>query len=260
MKNLTRHILTWVFAALFSAYLVVTLTASASQNDALQCKGVRVIVRDSARISFVTSKQVKGYIEKEMSGICGMPCREIDLCAIEQLIDGKSAVLKSEAFFTKDGMLNVKVTQREPFVRFQNGEDGFYADRDGYIFPLQKNYTARVPVVDGYIPVTGAAGFKGRPAKESEAQWLDGMIDLLDFIREDKVWSKTIVQISIARNGDLILIPGQGKEQFIFGKPDEMEQKFRRMEEYYKAVRPSKEDGYYSTVNVKYDGQIICRR
>ncbi|MGN0189927.1 MAG: cell division protein FtsQ/DivIB [Candidatus Cryptobacteroides sp.] len=260
MKTVIRHILTCLFVVLTLSYLVVTLTASSSRRDSLICKGVRVIVRDSGRIGFVTERQIKDYLEGGMPGYCGKLCREIDLNAVESLIDGKSAVLKSEAFFTRDGMLNVKIIQREPLVRFQNGSHGFYADKDGYIFPLQENYSARVPIVDGHIPVTEADGFKGRPRKESEAQWLDGMIGMLNFIRQSNVWSRNIVQISVAGNGDLILIPGQGREKFVFGKPENVEKKFKRIEEYYKAVRPSKEDGYYSIVNVKYDGQVICRR
>ncbi|MGN1045655.1 MAG: cell division protein FtsQ/DivIB [Candidatus Cryptobacteroides sp.] len=260
MKTAIRHILTGLFVVLTLSYLVVTLSASSTRRDSLTCNGVRVIVKDSARIGFVTARQVKGYLETEMPGYRGKPCREINLDAVEDLIDGKSAVLKSEAYFTKDGMLNVKIVQREPLVRFQNGSHGFYADRQGYIFPLQENYTARVPIVEGHIPVTAPDGFKGRPEKESEALWLDGMIDLLNFIRKNDVWSRDIVQICVARNGDLVLIPREGREKFVFGKPDGVERKFKRIEEYYKSVRPSKEDGYYSIVNVKYDGQLICRR
>ncbi len=260
MKTVVRHILTGLFVVLTLSYLVVMLTASSNRRDSMSCKGVRVFVKDSGRISFVTARQVESFLENEMPGYRDKQCREIDLDAIESLIDGKSPVLKSEAFFTRDGMLNVKIIQREPIVRFQNGNHGFYADRQGYIFPLQENYTARVPIVVGHIPVTAAGGFKGRPEKESEALWLDGIIDLLNYIQKSDVWSRDIVQISVAQNGDLILIPREGREKFVFGKPDNVKEKFGRIEEYYKSVRPSKEDGYYSVVNVKYDGQVICRR
>lgn len=260
MNKLLRHILTGVFAILMLAYLVVTLTSSSSRFDSLPCKGLKVIVKDSTRISFVTADEVKGYLDSEMPGYAGMLCKDLDLEAVEGILDGKSAVLKSEAFITKDGVLNVRITQREPLARFQNGPQGFYADRDGCIFPLQKNFTARVPVVDGNIPVSAPSGFKGKPEDPASAQWLDEVISLVIFIRDSRTWSRDIAQISVSQNGDLILIPKEGKEKFIFGKPDDVERKFKRMETYYCAVKPSREEGYYSTVNVKYDGQIICRR
>ena len=54
--------------------------------------------------------------------------------------------------------------------------------------------------------------------------------------------------------------PRQGKERFIFGLPSGFESKFDRMGRYYTTILPEKGAGYYSTVNVKYNGQIVCRK
>ena len=197
---------------------------------------------------------------EELGEIIGKPLGDLDLTAIENMVDAGSAVLKSEAYTTSDGYLNVLVTQREPAVRFQGGTGGFYADRNGYVFPLQRNYTSDVPVIDGYIPVKIPAGYKGKVPDETGRKWLQDILDMTGFMDRSRVWARNIVQISVQEDGDIIMIPREGKEKFIFGSPEGFEEKFGRMEKYYTAVKPSKEEGYYSSVNVKYEGQIICRR
>ena len=32
------------------------------------------------------------------------------------------------------------------------------------------------------------------------------------------------------------------------------------MKEYYEVIAPSKEVGYYSSVDLRYEGQIVCRK
>ena len=63
-------------------------------------------------------------------------------------------------------ILHVRITQRAPVLRFQDGERGFYVDAEGFIFPLHKTYTAPVPVVEGAIPVDVPAGYKGEAREE----------------------------------------------------------------------------------------------
>ena len=260
MRPAPRHILTAILLLILTAYLATFLGISAEKRRGTVCNGLEVAVLDSAKNSFVSSGEISGYLGTELGDISGKPLRELDLTGIEKLVDARSAVLKSEVFTTPDGYLHINVTQREPAVRFQGGNGGFYADRNGYVFPLQRNYTSDVPVIDGYIPVKIPAGYKGEVPDETGRKWLQDILDMTGFMDRSRVWARNIVQISVQEDGDIIMIPREGKEKFIFGSPEGFEEKFGIMEKYYTAVKPSKEEGYYSSVNVKYEGQIICRR
>ena len=246
--------------ALVALCLMAAFGASAVKRGALTCTGLEVIIRDSLENSFVSVDDIRRYLDSESGGYMGRKLDSIDLAGIERIIDGKSAVLKSEAYMTKDGILNISVTQRKPMVRFQKPDGGFYADKEGYIFPLQGSYTAYVPVVDGNIPIKTSSSYKGQAQGKEEKEWIDSMIRMIRYMEESGVWAENIVQISVQDNGDLMLVPRQGKEKFLFGKPDGIEAKFSRMEKYYTGILPVKGQGYYSTVNVKYNGQIICRK
>ena len=224
----------------------------------LTCGGVRVEFADD--FNFVTAEDIEGYLKNGYGAYIGQRLDSVDLAKVEAVLEKKSAILKTEAYTTPDGYLNIKVFQREPSVRFQKGSNGFYADANGFLFPLQDNYTSQVPIIDGDIPLSFESGYKGEPKTEKEREWLGRIIEMVNYIQDSKIWSGNISQISSLPNGDLVLVPRQGKERFIFGQPVNIEDKFSRIGKYYTAIVPDKGEGYYSSVNVKFDGQIVCRK
>ncbi len=248
-----------VAAACLLAFAVFgVMKMSGERHRQLTCGGVRVEFADD--YNFVTSEDIEGYLKKEYGTYIGQLLDSVDLAKVEGILDSKSAILKTEAYTTPDGFLNIKVFQRAPSVRFQKGMAGFYADSQGFIFPLQDNYTSRVPIIDGEIPISFESGYKGEPKTEAEKDWLSKVIELVGYIQGSRTWSDNISQISVRSNGDLVMVPRHGKETFIFGQPVDIEDKFSRIGKYYTTIVPEKGEGYYSTVNVKFKGQIVCRK
>lgn len=245
-------------AALLALAVIAIIGMNGSRKRQLTCGGVNVVFADG--YNFVTAEDIEGYLAKEYGVYIGQRLDSVDLAKVENILDNKSAILKTEAYTTPDGKLNVKVFQREPVVRFQKGDNGFYADERGFLFPLQSNYTSQVPIIDGNVPLTFESGYKGEPVTEKEKVWLESVIKLVNHMKKTKIWAENISQITVRPGGDLVMVPRQGKELFIFGGPDNFEDKFSRMEKYYTSILPEKGEGYYSTVNVKYNGQIVCRK
>ena len=259
MSKTVRHIINGVSGALLAACLVLAYMSGVSCRAPLKCTGLNVVIADSSMNRFVSKADVKKFLDKEYGEYVGMPLDSIDLAKVEKIIDGRSAVNKSEAYTTRDGMLNVKVTQRTPVVRFQKSDGGFYADAEGFLFPLQSSYASRVQVIDGDIPLKANSGYKGEITDEKERAWLEKVIDLVNYMENSRTWKDKIVQITVCDGGELIMVPREGKERFHFGQPDEIQEKFRKMEKYYTAVVPAKGEKEYSVVNLEYDGQIVCR-
>lgn len=235
---------------------VLALTRHDSKDDT--CGGIDVeIVEDW---HFVEPEDVKCWVETEYGHYLGQKMDSLDLAGIENMLDTKSAVLKSQVWVTEDGILHVSITQREPVVRFQTPEGGFYMDDRSCIFPLQHGYTARVPVIDGYLPLKVREGYKGEVSDPDQKEWADRVLQLVNHMKASGVWDKNISQINVRENGDILMVPRSGREIFIFGKLEDIQDKFSRMEKYYTHIAPSKEKGYYGSVNLKYKGQIICRK
>ena len=259
MSKTVRHIINGISGALLAACLVVAYMSGVSCRAPLKCTGLNVVIADSSMNRFVSKADVKKFLDKEYGEYVGMLLDSIDLAKVEKIFDGRSAVNKSEAYTTRDGMLNVKVTQRTPVVRFQKSDGGFYADAEGFLFPLQSSYASRVQVIDGDIPLKANSGYKGEITDEKERAWLGKVIDLVNYMENSRTWKDKIVQITVCDGGELIMVPREGTERFHFGQPDEIQEKFRKMEKYYTAVVPAKGEKEYSVVNLEYDGQIVCR-
>lgn len=259
MKQTVKYILFGIVGVLLAACMIVAVCAGSRSRLGLRCEGLEIAVLDSMRNSFVSKADVKGYIDREYGKYVGMAVDSIDLTRIEDIVDGRSAVLKSQAYITRDGILHVDVTQRKPVVRFQKSTGGFYADAEGFIFPLQRNYASHVQIIDGNIPLAANSGYKGAIDNPKEKAWFESMMRVVNYIENSKVWKDKIVQISVNEKMDLILIPRDGKEQFHFGQPVDIAEKFSKMEKYYTHIIPAKGADHYKTVDLKYKGQIVCK-
>ena len=245
MKLCRRHILSLTALVALLVAMVATTSLASVDRRLRTCEGVKVTFTDGPR--FLSEAEVKAVLDKRCGTYIGQRLDSLQLFKIEQVLNMQSAVLRSEAWTTDDGFLNVRITQRVPVARFQNGSDGFYVDRNGVYFPLKDSYCADVPVIDGNAPV----GNSDKARKE----WMQDALNMLAYM--DGGWADRIVQMHVDGNGDLILIPREGNESFVFGQPCDVEDKFSRMEDYYRYIRPGEKK--YTVVNLKYEGQIVCK-
>lgn len=247
MKKWLLHIAALSIVVIFTGLLVVYHNAGARHREALTCTGVNICVTDSTLNSFISSADVKKYLDAEYGTYIGSRIDSVDLHAIEMILAGKTAVLNSEAFITKDGVLNIEIEQRKPAVRFIGKTGGFYADVNGETFPLQKTYASYVPVIDGCIP------------SEKDSLRIRKLVRFVNSLEESPRWRNKFVQMSSDSTGNLTLIPREGQEKFLFGQPEQIEEKLKRLEMYYGYIIPEKGEKAYRCVDLRYSDQIICK-
>lgn len=262
MKPIARRGLGLLLLIACAALWLLTSGMSSRQRRSRTCQGkgtLDVIVSDSLERRFVAKEDIESWLEKEYRAYAGLPLDSVNLDRIEHIILSHSAVRECQAWLTDDGILHVELSQRQPVVRFDEGSNGYYADESGFIFPLQSRSSADVPIVDGKIPLTVPRGFKGYPENAQEKEWLMQIIGLVNSMR-GSVWEGNIKGITVDGQKNLALIPREGKEKFIFGPPVKVAQKFALMKAYYESVVPYKEAGYYKTVDLRYKGQLVCRK
>lgn len=260
MKRTLKYILTGFFGALLAGCMILAFTAGVSSRKVITCEGIDIHIIDSLENGFVTRSDIRRYIDKEYGEFIGTAIDSINLTRIEDIIDGRSAVRKSQAYVTKDGVLHIDVTQRKPVIRFQKSDGGFYADSEGYIFPLQKNFASHVQVIDGNIPLAANSGYKGYIESRKEQEWFDKIMKVVNHIEKDKRWKGKIVQIHVDNKKDLVIVPREGNELFIFGQPEDITDKFDKMEKYYRNIVPAKGEDFYKTIDLRFEGQIVCRK
>lgn len=260
MKPVVRNLLFVLAVAAFAAVCGLILAYSLESRRLITCEEAVDVQLPDAERSFVSEQDVKDYLRDYYGPYTGARLDSVDLDRIETVLDARSAIRKSEAWTTDDGILHISITQREPVVRFmKSGTEGFYADDRGFIFPLQEAWSPEVPVVDGKIPLYAGADYKGEPGTQAEKEWMAGLLSLLEYMKGSRRWAESFSRITVEENGALVLIPAEGNERFIFGSADSPREKFARIDSYYRYIKPSKDEDYYHTVDVRYDGQIICR-
>ena len=262
MKRIYRHILGLLLIAACAAVWVLSTGMARRELRTRTCQGkgkLQVTVTDSLERRFVARADVQEWLDKEYGAYAGLPLDSVDLTRIEKLICSHSAVRDCEAWITDDGVLHVELSQRQPVIRLEDGQNACYADETGYLFPLQSRGSVKVPVVSGKIPFTLQRGFKGYLKDPQEALWLGQVIAVVDFM-EGTVWENDIRKIVVRGSGELVLYPVQGKEEFLFGPPVRIPEKFKLLTAYYKSVAPAKEPGYYSKVDLRYRKQLVCKK
>ena len=259
MRQWIKYLLLSVCGAVISACIVCAFIAGRKERGEIICKRIKVIVTDSTENRFISPEKIKRDLQKEHGKIIGLPIDSIDLHQVESIVDSKTAVYKSQAYTTKDSTLNIEISQRRPIVRFQKGSYGFYADKDGYIFPLQLSFTSHVLIIDGNIPINVNNVKNGTIKDAKERDWLLKTVGLVNFIENDKDWKRMIVQIHVNEDGDMILVPRDGQEQFLLGKPVDIQSKFEKIKKYYTAIIPKAGSEKYKVIDLRYRGQIICK-
>ena len=262
MKPIFRRGLGLLVILCFAFIWLLSAGMAARQRRIQTCQGkgtLDVVVSDSLERRFVTRADVEEWLEEEYRAYAGMPLDSVDLGRIEEIVGAHSAVRDAQAWLTDDGILHIELSQRQPAVRFEDGKNAYYADASGFVFPITDDSDIPVPLVDGNLPFKFSKGFKGLPDNPDQLRWILRIIALTEEMK-GTIWEKDIQGIRVDGDENLVLVPREGRERFLFGPPVRVQEKFALMEAYYRCVAPSKDAGYYGTVDLRYKGQLVCRK
>lgn len=240
-------------AGLFGGYFYHVRSFVRSERASRVCSAVSLTVLDSLETSIIDRNKL---LEEAADRMIDRNCDSIDLFALEKRLRSMGGIRTAEVYSVRGGeKVIVEITQRKPVIRFQNGNERHYADSDGYLFPV--NNASDVQIVTGNLPLNLPDGYKG--FSENQGRWIKSMIALAEFVDGNSYWKKTIEQIEVDSNGDIILYSSLDSRRIIFGRPDDIRTKFRKLEAFYRNILPEAGEESYKTVNLKYKNQIICK-
>lgn len=245
MKKVNDIILACIFAAVSLTLTAAGLTLSGRRAGRLLCCGVEVTVPDSSSNRFTGAAEVKALLDKEFGKLQGIPVKDINADRIEKTLTSEDCILKCRAFLTSDGILHVRATQRTPVVKLRRGDDLWYADRSGRCISVSDDWCAGLPEIGGL------------PEPENR-QWACAAANMAAWISESGKWADSVDKIHCDRYGELTVELKGRREQFIFGRLEDIERKFRKIGLYLTDIATA--DKTYGSVNVEYSGQIICKR
>lgn len=252
-----KNVIGWAVVTALLAGIGVLSVLGCTRKSLEDCDGVEISFKGG--LSFLTVEEVQKLLEDEYGTFKGLKRDSVELAGMEKLLKSDSSVKECEAWISRDSRIHIDITSRMPVVMFKNGSVRFYADEDCFIFPT-RGKTMDVPVISGNLPISEGAGYSGPVRKPEEKRWMEGVMELMNYIESSHRWKGKVTEFCAGRNCDMTIGTEMGKEKINIGYPDKFENKFRRIEDYYNIIVPEKGENYYKKVDVKYNKQIICRR
>lgn len=185
--------------------------------------------------------------------IIGASFEDLDLKAMEYELLKTKFIREVEVYKDLEGNLMISIDQSRPIARMMSRKmTDRYISSKGEVLPLSKRYTARVVLIDGAF--ANDTNLYDLNASETGRN----LLGLLRFIENEKFWKAQIAQMNIDKKGNIKMYTQVSKQVIEFGKPVDIEEKFRKLKIFYKDILPAKGWNSYEKVSVKFKDQIVC--
>lgn len=218
------------------------------------CNKVQVILPGNQ--FFIERAEIDDILNSKSGILVGRRLEGINIQNLENRLKANPFIEYAKVYVDMDGILHADVRQRVPILRVFNmtGQD-FYIDQNGLKVPLSDHFTSRVLVANGAI----LEGFDGKVDTLKNNLSKD-LYKMAKYITADSLWNEQVVQIYVNNNKDMELVPRVGSQKIIFGNADGMEDKFKNLLLFYKKALPKVGWDAYSSINLKFNGQVVCVR
>lgn len=260
----------WVKIALISLgslLLIILVVASYNSQGKTIMNRPEIIVPQNGENLFVTSDELLKRMMDDGILYGGQTFEQLNVHKIEQYIANMGEV-RTVKVYTKIGAdWTIQVELRRPIARiFNNVNESFYLDEEGYTLSPRELHTARVVVVNGAIPDR----LNSPPVQElinndslKSIRKLDDIYRITNYVCKDPFLLAQVAQINYKKNGDFVLIPQVGNHTIVFGSAlteKEVSDKFKKLKTFYKHGLPYEGWNKYDKIVLKYEGQIVCKK
>lgn len=254
-KRIKWRTVLFVFLWLISLSGLVALMSfiEVKKNENV-CKEIKVILPGNQ--FFIERAEVDEILAAKNGLLIGRRLNNINLQKLEDRLQANPFIEYANVFADMNGAIHADIKQRVPVLRVMNlaGQD-YYIDQNGLKIPLSNHFTARVLVANGLI----TEGFSGKIDTLRTALGKD-LFKVAAYIATDTLLNDQIVQMFVNDKREIELVPRVGKQKIIIGNAENIEDKFKRLMVFYKKAIPHVGWDTYSTINLKFNGQVVCEK
>lgn len=201
---------------------------------------------------FINEEIINGKIHEFFSDTAQVNASS--LSQLEKFLQKHPHVKYANSYIDSRGQLHVHVEQINPIARvLPKGGNSYYIDENKNKVPTSKLYTAKVPVLTGYIP---EEYHQVEPISSME---LKSLIKVIDETKDDKYWSAQIAQLFMSDSQEIKMIPRLGNQIVTLGDSTDILEKLKRLDAFYSEI--SKTIGWdaFKNIDVQYKNQIVCK-
>lgn len=235
------NIASWIIGL---GVLLTMLAFSSNIRDEVRISGLEVQVDNSHQQYFITKEDVENIIRDKHPFIDSLLYREININVLEERLDNHPSIRKAEVYSALDGTLRIDVSQKKPVFRVHHSHGDYYIAEKGDSMALSPNFSAKVPLVTGSV----------------SAETAQQVFDFFDHFQEDEFFKNFFSGIHVNENNEWVLYPKPGRHHVMLGTPENWESKLRKLQAYYENLVDQKNIDSIKTLNLTYDGQVVCTK
>jgi len=254
MKLKTKNI--WNIAKLSGLIILIfgSIGLVEKKYESRICSSINVDVDNQFENYFINESDIVDLITNGGDNrIVGESFDNLNLKEIENELLKTKFIHNAEVYKDLEGTLMISINQSRPIARLISKKmNDRYISNTGEVLPLSKRYTARVLLIDGSY--ADDANLYNLNETETGRQ----LMELLQFIEKDSFWKAQIAQMTMDKKGNIKIYTQVSKQIVDYGKPVDVEEKFRKLKIFYKDILPTKGWNTYETVSVKFKDQIVC--
>lgn len=245
---------------LLMAYILLAVTSwNTPEDNRLLCSVVDINISDPNNTGFITRKEIVNILQRKAIYPLGLPLDKINTRQIEDYLRTSPFVNTAQCYKTKNGHVNINVTQRMPVIRIMTDRgDDYFLDDQGGIMP-NSQYTSDLIIASGMISKAFAQRY---------------ITPLAKTIMASEFWRNQIEQINVLPKGGIEIVPRVGQQVIFLGylpscKNTEVRnrriaeftnKKLKRVEKFYRYGLSQAGWNKYDYINMEFDNQIICRK
>ena len=192
---------------------------------------------------FLTHENVNNLLVQKNQSLKNEQKETLALNEVELALKSNKLVKNAEVSVSVDGDVRIEIEQKTPIARVITN-DSYYVDDQGKAMPLSENYSARVPMVSGYITPND----------------LSALTKLAHRIEQDAFYKTQVVHIHA--NEDKTFTMRLRTYDFVIqlGDLHALDKKLTNFKAFYKEADESNQLNRYKAINLKFDNQVICTK
>ena len=192
---------------------------------------------------FVTHETVSKLLIQNQRTVKNMAKETLDLNQLEKSLNSNPMIKSAEVYVTVNGAVKADIKQKKPIARVSTKES-YYIDDDGLYMPLSSNFTARVPLVTGFI-------------KKND---LKNVYTVANKIKDDEFLMKNVIEIRQDFDNTIYLKLRQCNFEVKLGSVSFLDKKINNLKAFYQKNLHDKTLNNYSKVNLQFDNQVVCTK
>ncbi|NTV06077.1 MAG: FtsQ-type POTRA domain-containing protein [Chlorobiaceae bacterium] len=157
-----------------------------------------------------------------------------------------------------NGIIRVKVFEREPVAGTVIAGRNMLIDREGFLLPGKKELTERFPEL---LEITGITRLKvaGNGLQQLDRRDVELIRQFLEALSETNYASLLIRKLHLASNNATYCISVQAPTRFIIGNEGNFKEKLKKFEIFWQKVVSKKGFSSYETVDLRFRDRVFTR-